>query len=245
MSVQNWRPSSFLLAHGLLIPASLIVMALLSRVSGWDEGLTALFFDPAIGDFPARQSASLEDWGHRWAKSAVLGVWLLLLLAAMAALWFSRLRPHRKLLWLTVLGMSLGPAVVAVLKDINAHPCPWDLKAYGGALDYTADWFVPRSQAGRCFPGGHAAGGFSVLALAFAAISLGWAVQARWLLVLAVLMGLAFSVIRIVQGAHFLSHNLWSAAIVWALAAWVMAPQMPRSSGVTLSRAWPASKLQP
>jgi membrane-associated PAP2 superfamily phosphatase len=237
MSDRSWRLSPFLFIHGLLIPMGLILVAQLLRSSGWDDRLTALFFDPVSMAFPASDWPALEAWGHHGAKTAVVCVWVGLLLAAVVAPKLPRLAPHRKLLWLTVAAMGLGPTLVTLLKDINAHDCPWSLKAFGGANVYSSEWFVPRSRAGHCFPGGHAAGGFSLIALAFAAAALGWTTRARGLLVLAVAAGVAFSAVRILQGAHFASHNLWSAAIDWAVAAWILAPLMPHGLDATFRRA--------
>ncbi|MFD2454195.1 hypothetical protein [Ideonella paludis] len=76
-----------------------------------------------------------------------------------------------------------------------------------------------------------------MIALAFAAAALGWVGRARGLLLLAIGVGLAFSAVRVVQGAHFVSHNLWSAAIDWAVAAWILAPMMPADLTATLGRA--------
>ncbi|MBQ0936429.1 phosphatase PAP2 family protein [Ideonella paludis] len=237
MSDRSWRWSPFLRVHGLLIPLGLILLANVLRFSGWDDRLTALFFDPVAMTFPARDWPGLERWGHHWAKTAVVCVWVGLLGAAVLAPKLPRLAPHRKLLWLTVAAMGLGPILVTLIKDINTHDCPWNLKMFGGPDDYSAEWFVSRSRAGRCFPGGHAAGGFSVIALAFAAAALGWVGRARGLLLLAIGVGLAFSAVRVVQGAHFVSHNLWSAAIDWAVAAWILAPMMPADLTATLGRA--------
>lgn len=241
MSDRSWRLTPFLLAHGLLIPLGLILLANGLRFSGWDDRLTALFFDPVAMTFPAREWPGLERWGHHWAKTAVVCVWLGLVGAALLAPRLPRLAPHRKLLWLTVAAMGLGPILVTLIKDINTHDCPWNLKMFGGPDDYSAEWFVSRSRAGRCFPGGHAAGGFSLIALAFAAATLGWVSRARGLLLLALGVGVAFSVVRLMQGAHFASHNLWSAAIDWAVAAWVLAPMMPRDLDATLRCATPTS----
>jgi membrane-associated PAP2 superfamily phosphatase len=235
MSDRPWRLTPFLLAHGLLIPLALILLANGLRFSGWDDRISALFFDPVAMTFPARDWPVLQTWGHRWAKNAVVCVWVGLVLAAVLAPKLPRLAPHRKLLWWTVAAMGLGPIVVTLLKDINTHDCPWNLKMFGGPDDYSAEWFVPRSRAGRCFPGGHAAGGFSLIALAFSAAAMGWASRARRLLLLAVVAGMAFSAVRLMQGAHFVSHNLWSAAIDWALAAWILAPMMPQGLDATLS----------
>ncbi len=214
----------FLLRHALLIPASLGLAAYAVQALGIDFALASTFFDPALKDFPARALGWLELLGHRLAKSLLLGLWMALLAAAIASRWICRLHPHRTLLWTTTAAMAIGPLAVVLLKDINAHHCPWDLKRFGGTAEFTAAWFVPRAEAGRCFPGGHAAGGFSLVALYFAGVASGSSRLRLAGLVAALIAGASFSAVRMMQGAHFLSHNLWSAAVVWSLAAIAFAP---------------------
>jgi membrane-associated PAP2 superfamily phosphatase len=164
----------------------------------------------------------------------VLALWALLLAAALAAPWWPHLRAQRHLLWLTVLAMALGPAVVAGLKDINTVACPWDLSPFGGSASYRFEWFVSRAQAGRCFPGGHAAGGFSLVALVFAGRLSQWRELERWSLLATLVLGSLFGWVRLMQGAHFMSHNLWAAALDWWLALACFTPALlaqQRSAG--------------
>lgn len=207
--------------HALLPPALLLAAAWMAVASGLDERMADAFYNASLHGFPARLSGALEIVGHRLAKSAVLAGWLLLLAASLAAPRVARLAPYRALLWATVAAMAAGPLVVTVLKTQTAHHCPWDLKRYGGPADAARGWFVRAVDAGRCFPSGHAAAGASLLALHFAARAAGRPRLARWTLALALLASTAFGLVRMAQGAHFLSHNLWSVAIDWLAAALV------------------------
>jgi membrane-associated PAP2 superfamily phosphatase len=215
----------FLLLHALLIPGAFATAAIAARYSGLDHQIAATFFDPGAGAFPARTSDALEVFGHRFAKSAVLLAWFTLLAAALAS---TLLRPqldrYRVTLWTTLGAMALGPTVVVVLKSLNAHRCPWGLRSFGGYSDFASGWFVPAAEVGHCFPSGHAAAGFSLVALSFAGMALRNRKLAQYGLVAALVAGFLFSAVRIAQGAHFLSHNLWSAAIDWMAAALVVAP---------------------
>jgi membrane-associated PAP2 superfamily phosphatase len=51
----------------------------------------------------------------------------------------------------------------------------------------------------------------------------GWALERPawrwWGLAIGMAAGASFSAVRILQGAHFLSQTLWSAALLWFLAA--------------------------
>jgi membrane-associated PAP2 superfamily phosphatase len=94
--------------------------------------------------------------------------------------------------------------------------CPWSLAEFGGQLPYVhlfADRpdSLPRAQ---CFPGGHSSSGFALFSLYF--LTLGRSRRlARWALGGALLVGGVFAFGQEARGAHFLSHDLWSAALVW------------------------------
>lgn len=208
-----------MLRHALLVPLLIVATAMTFDVSGLDDRLAALFFDPAVQQFPARDWVALELVGHRIAKSALWIVWLLLAAAVALSHCVEHLRPYRAVLWTTTIAMALGPATVLLLKSANAIHCPWDLKRFGGAADFSSAWFVAPANVGHCFPSGHAAGGFSLAALYFAGAAIDSARLRRTALVLVLTAGVVFSAVRVMQGAHFASHNLWSAAIDWSLAA--------------------------
>jgi membrane-associated PAP2 superfamily phosphatase len=220
----------FLFQFGLLWPALLAGCALLLHGSGLDDALTRLFYDAKAHAFVVGGSGPAEFIGHRLARGALVAIWLLLVAAALASWWVQGLVRHRGVLWATVLAMALGPVLVTLLKDINTRACPWNLKDYGGMVDYSDLWFVPRALAGRCFPGGHAAGGFSLVALAFAGQAANHRGLRRAGLWLGFGAGAAFSLLRLAQGAHFMSHNLWSAVIDLCMAALCFAPLLlPRA----------------
>lgn len=220
--------------RALLVPAALVAAAVALHVSGLDKRLTDQFFDTSSGLFPRRSDPLLELVGHGMARSFALLVWFGVLAVALASLRVIELRAYRTTLWPLVTAMALGPLVVVVLKDITSFPCPWNLKGYGGFAAEPTTWFVLPRDAGRCFPSGHSAGGFSFLAFYFAAMARRQQRLARVALLFAVAAGSAFSIVRLVQGAHFLSHALWAAAIDWLLAALVFLPSTlgPRPSSL-------------
>lgn len=225
---QSFSASRHVWVHVALVPLVLVLLASLASSSGFDRAVSDLFFDASRSRFPAHESFWLELLGHRIAKAAI---WVVAIgvLAAAVAVQYGRAAPlDRRALWVTLLAMGLGPLIVFLLKQTTGHHCPWDLKDYGGFADFTHEWFVARADAGRCFPSGHASAGFALIALSF----LGTAINRPWLahsgLIAAIVVGTAFSVVRVVQGAHFVSHNLWAAAIDWCAAALVFAPLLLR-----------------
>lgn len=214
------RPAGRLLPWPVLAWAIVpIGFALVVRLSGLDQVVSDACFSIEQHAFPARASEMLEIVGHKSAKSILLATWFVLLGGTIAAHFDPATRPWRRVLWATVIGMALGPAVVSLLKSVTAFPCPWDLSRYAGFVEDSGRIFVLPAQAGRCFPAGHSAGGFSLFAFYFGLRAIDRLPAARRALVVALIVGTAFSYIRVIQGAHFVSHTLWAAGIDWLAAA--------------------------
>ena len=222
------------LPQALGLPAACALLALSVHLAGGDLAISALFFDPSTGEFPLRDQQLLELIGHKLAKSLVVALWCGLLAAAAASSSVAELRGNRRLLWATVVAMALGPVVVAILKELTTLLCPWNLQRFGGLSQDVDFGFTLPSRAGHCFPAGHSAGGFSLFALAFAERSRGNARAMRIGFAMALTAGIAFSLVRVVQGAHFLSHALWAASIDWLCAALVFRLFRPSSVPATL-----------
>lgn len=193
------------------------------EATGIDMWLEQSYFDSAQQTFPWRHVWWFNVFLHDGLRSLLVfvavGIAGMLLLRVLAPEYLEpylapeRLRP-RMLVYLLV-AMLAGPLVIALLKQVMARPCPWSLAIFGGEAPYLSvltppifDWHAP----GKCFPGAHASGGFGLLA--FVPLLSG----RRRVLMLAgaVLLGLLMGWTRMMQGAHFLSHNLWSAWICWA-----------------------------
>lgn len=228
------RLSPFVRRQALIALALAASLLLVFETTSLDTALSALFYDPASRAFPARYDWFLEVVMHRWAKNLLWAFGLLCLAAWLLSFTLEPLRPLRRRLLFLTLALGLGPAAVAGLKVATDKHCPWDLEMYGGSLPHVG-LLEPRPAElppGRCFPGGHASGGFALMCFWFvwrrerpraaaAALGAGFAV------------GLALGFGRIMQGAHFLSHNLWAAWVCWvvalALYALILEPDSPPS----------------
>ena len=136
--------------------------------------------------------------------------WLLVVVGCGASFVHPPLGAWRSALGKLALSVLLSTSVVALLKDWTHVACPWDLVRYGGGQ--------PEGLAvGRCFPAGHASAGYAWMALYFffLAVRPAW----RWHgLALGLVLGLVFGIDQQLRGAHFLSHDLWAAAICWTTA---------------------------
>jgi len=212
------------------IPSAFALLAWTASSSGFDRTISDVFYDASLREFPAHHNFWLELFGHRVAKAAIWIVALAVLVAAVVAPRIWPRKDQQRALWVALPAMGVGPAIVYLLKQTTGQHCPWDLKAYGGFADATSKWFVASVDAGHCFPSGHASAGYALIALAFLGTAMGRPRLAYGGLAAAVLVGAAFSAVRVAQGAHFVSHNLWSAAIDWSAAALVFTPLLKRAS---------------
>lgn len=198
-------------------PLGLAALLLIVEPTRLDFALADYFYQPGTG-FVGRHSALLENVFHDRVKQAVI----LLGVLALLGLALSLVRPvwaHlRRPLGYLVLAMGLSTAIVPPLKTLTGVQCPWSLSRYGGAETYSA-LLSPRpatDKPGRCWPGGHASSGFALFALYFI-----WRDRrprlARLAFAGALLLGCILSGARMMQGAHFLSHNLWTAIFDWLI----------------------------
>jgi membrane-associated PAP2 superfamily phosphatase len=212
------RRAAFLVRHAWPALAAGIALIALDRTK-FDHAVNDWFFDPAAGHFPLRNSLWLETVMHQWARYVVV----LIACAVIASFFYSfateRWRPIRRLLLFLSLALTLAPGAVAAIKLASVKHCPYDLVEYGGYVEYRSllDTPLPGVQPGRCFPSGHAAAGFALLAFYFAGLALGRPALARAGLWTGLGAGMAFGLARMAQGEHFLSHNLWSALVCWVV----------------------------
>lgn len=235
--------------HHALLPA-IVFAGVLTIVIAGDLDLRiadALFFNQSTSEWIGAYTWWAYDLIHTGGSVFVrlVGVGALVVLAL--GFWLPDWRRFSRGAAYVALGLALVPATVAGLKQVTNVDCPWNLDRYGGEQPYVrllADRPDELPQ-GKCFPGSHSSSGFALMAFYFA-VRGRRPRAARWLLAGTVLIGVIFSFGQQARGAHFLSHDLTSAAIAWflLLALWriVIGFQDPgRQPSVASSSANPAT----
>jgi membrane-associated PAP2 superfamily phosphatase len=223
MILRDWRAL-------VLWPSVLMVLAFAVLVAGgFDRPVAqALFYGADRGWLG---TGAGDWWAHDLIHSAgrwvVRGVALLALLSWALSFKVARLAPWRREALYVFAGIAAATALVGILKALTNVDCPWDISGFGGDRPYVTLFgdrpdYLPRAQ---CFPGAHSSSGFALVSLYFALR--GRCLRAaRWALALGVGVGVVFSIGQQARGAHFLSHDLASAALVWwvllALYAWML-----------------------
>lgn len=210
------RPLNLWLVLGIPVLAALLLIAL--ELTDLDMQLARLAFDPVAGQFIGRHSYFLEDVLHDRAKQMVIAFSLLAIVGFAASFFVQRLKSWRRELGCLVLAMGLSTAFVTPLKAVTAVQCPWSLSEFGGQQTYSKllQARPATDKPGRCWPGGHAATGFTLFALFFVLRDRRPRL-ARGALLLAFGLGTVFSLGRMLQGAHFFSHNVWTAVFCWLI----------------------------
>jgi membrane-associated PAP2 superfamily phosphatase len=246
--VIEWR-SSYLATHVAGVTLMLAALALLSRYCGLDMLIAHHLFDAQTHGFPLRTSRLLEVLGHRLVLVLPTGIACVALAGALASYRLPALRPWRGVLWAVVLTCGTGSAAISQLKHLTTSPRPYDLAIFGGAMPFPTHWLAAtRAESGGALPSGHTGAGCSLLALYF----VGWAMDRpawRWSgLAIGIAAGSMFSLVRILQGAHFLSQTLWSAVVMWLLASVIFYPlvawRSARAPGLATPLP-PASSIEP
>ena len=211
-----WRRYWRLLLPLMLAPA----IAWLFDVTPLDKAVTALYYDAATHSFPLRDDLFMQTVLHSGLRLVVIAV----AVGVLGAFLLSFVIPQweawrRRLLWIFA-GIAGSTAMVSLLKRGSAMHCPWDLTDYGGYAPFhrLLDSIPANVAAGHCFPGGHAASGFALMAFYFA-LRDAHPRPARIALVTGIVAGMAMGWVQIVRGAHFLSHNVWAGWMVWLFLA--------------------------
>ncbi|MBB1060017.1 phosphatase PAP2 family protein [Marilutibacter spongiae] len=215
-----WTPGAdFLRLHALWPLLAFVVLATLAMAGQGDAWIADRLYAWEGGRWALREAWTTQQLIHLGGRDLSALAWLL----AFAAWMVACLRPgaarlRRPLAYLLVATLA-STATVALLKGVTAMDCPWDLARYGGHLPAVGLFELRPSgmPAAACFPAGHASGGYAWVASYF---FLG-VVQPRmryWGLAFGLGLGLVFGVGQQLRGAHFASHDLWTAAICWFVA---------------------------
>lgn len=127
---------------------------------------------------------------------------------------------YKKGLLVVVLSAIFVPALSSGLKKYTNMPCPRDEVRYGGVYPRTAVWetytqeFTLTHKRTKCWPAGHASGGFALMSLFF----LFHKKRNRYIALSgAVIIGWAMGGYKMIIGDHFLSHTVITMIFAWLI----------------------------
>ncbi len=178
------------------------------------------FFDFATGQWWVDRRAALPRvFFYNGPKYLIIaGALTLLILLAGPVRWRSRWALERRRIGAALLTLALVPIVIGQLKAVTNVFCPYEVTRYGGDVAYVKAWErhppeLQPARCGRCYPAGHASGGFALFGLAgLVGGSRRW--QRRGI-ALGLGVGWWMGAYQMLKGAHYLSHTLVTMLMAW------------------------------
>ena len=137
---------------------------------------------------------------------------------------FSWVKDNSKGLLIVVLSSIIVPLTVGALKDTTNMPCPNQLVEYGGSYTHIGlfEQLTEQQQrpATRCYPAGHASGGFALLSLLFLFRTKKSRNNA---LIGVMLLGWSTATYKMAIGDHFLGHSVVTMILAWLIILMIVA----------------------
>lgn len=202
-------------ALGLLLSAMFLLWVYPKTHLDFD--LIAPYFDAENKVFSLKHDLFLTQVMHHGLKYFVISIALTTLFLALLGGIFKLSTLVRYQLGWVFVGMILSTLAISVIKSHSMHACPWDLTYFGGKFLYLPLLTsTPKGEAGQCWPAAHAGSGFALMAFYFA-FRRTQPIFAYSSLMCSLMLGFVMGWAQMIRGAHFLSHTLWSAWIIWLL----------------------------
>ncbi len=193
-----------------------VAVALIAATSLDTVLARALFYDGT------RWLGAQSWWTNEFLHEG--GRWAMRLVAVAAlVMWgvgrFSPRRAHwKRPASYVAIAIILSTGLVGLLKSQTNVDCPSDLEGFGGARPHVGllEDRPDDLPHAACFPAAHSSSGFALIAFYFL-----WRERDRRLaragLALGLVTGIVFGIAQQSRGAHFISHDVWSAFLVWTI----------------------------
>lgn len=209
----NPQAALFWQVNGLGLIIAAVMLCILFPIGGALDHQIIMPWVNADGVFPYRENWWLTTIAHNAVKYVIIAIVVVMLYQFIASFYNKSYRGFRWATGYTLIAMLLSTSLVGLLKSHSTHACPWNLAQHGSNGVF---WLEHTLKAGKCFPGGHSSAGFALIALFFAH-RLQAPKRAWFYLLAAVTLGFAMGWAQMMRGAHFMSHNLWTLWVTWAV----------------------------
>lgn len=206
--------------------AALIVAVIFFGVSGTDIWVQNHFYNSVTHQWILdREDPVLSFIFYDGIKRLII-IFNVLVLIALVVWWKKPfLNKYRKGLLIVLLSSIFVPVIVGSLKATTNIPCPKNLEIYGGVYPHTCVWekypstFCNQKKI-KCWPAGHASGGFALLSLYY----LFHKRRAKIVAVSGVMvLGWSMGTYKMLIGDHFLSHTVITMIMAWLIISIIVA----------------------
>lgn len=207
----------FWFIHAAIPLLALIVVIAIAAYGTVDHAVARRwFFDSATSRWLGADTWWANQLIHTGGRDAIRALASLALLLLLLSLRVLALRRWRRALGYFVVAIIASTLLVGALKQATNMDCPWDLQSFGGPRP-VVHLFADRPDdlpRAACFPAAHSSSGFALMCCYFLLRHRGRA-AALGGLGLGLTVGAIFAFGQEARGAHFLSHDLCSALLVW------------------------------
>lgn len=207
----------FLLRQAVLTGLALIFIVLLFEFSSLDMWIQGWLYHPAADAWVLeKHSEVLKLLFYDGPKGLLILMAIMTVPALVICARKEALRIYCPGLVTVLLTIVVTVVLVGWLKAVTNVPCPKDLQYFGGVYPYSTFMHHLPFAAGlkpvRCFPAGHASGGFALLSLFF----LFRQPRNRWIgFGAGMALGWVLGIYKMLIGDHFLSHTLVTMSLAW------------------------------
>ncbi|MGI0116319.1 phosphatase PAP2 family protein [Zooshikella sp. RANM57] len=210
----------------IILTSSLFILSmLLFEWTSLDLWIQQYFFNSEQQQWLWDKSEPIAQFVFYDGIKALLIVFAFFLIICLTCLRHTHwVKEHSYGMRIVLISLILVPLTISTLKATTNVACPHDLHIFGGQIPYIKvlesypDNERPLKQQ-RCFPAGHASGGFALLSLMFL-------FQRRpnrqGALIFALCLGWLMGGYKMVIGDHFFSHTLITMEISWLLICFVV-----------------------
>jgi len=201
----------------IIISLLLLTVTAIFYFTDLDVNLEKHFFDQSTGWTRAIET----PWKQLFDYSSVPALLLAIFALVGIILGYNsrRFAPYRKIYLYLVTLMIIAPGLLVntVLKENFGRPRPRSITEFGGKYQYEAPLAYDSSSPGKSFPSGHASMGFY-----FFGVYILFRKRKKFIagigLATGILWGGLIGYTRMLQGGHFFSDVIWSAALVYITA---------------------------
>lgn len=212
--------------HMWMSAVALIVAVVFFGVSGTDIWVQNHFYNPVSHQWILDREDSVLNFIFYDGIKRLIIIFNVLVLIALIVGWKKPfLSRYRKGLLIVLLSSIFVPVIVGSLKATTNIPCPKNLEIYGGIYPHTCVWekypstFCNQKKI-KCWPAGHASGGFALL-------SLYYLFRKRRAKIIAVsgvmIVGWSMGTYKMLIGDHFLSHTVITMIMAWLIISIIVA----------------------
>lgn len=211
-------PKHLLQSDAMILLCSFGILSFVIPIGGSIDQLLIQPWINQAGQFYLNDNWYLTDWNHEIFKYILIVVYICFLLLWLFSFFITKLKSQRFLYGYMFLISALSTALIGLIKSQSSHACPIKI------LENTPNGFIWNfsSTNGHCFPGGHASTGFALIT-GFFVYRLSQHRRALTFLYAGLTIGFILGWGQMMRGEHFLSHNLWTAWIIYALNSAVFA----------------------